>query len=428
MAEEEQKAADEAKRKPEIEQRRKRLRTDLLSPSEAWMECCRRMANVLPDIPALILVTIFGGCGAWLARACTIQVTGESKLLVYIYTNHSGLLPWMGVTGAVAAVFLLAKTDTSKLIHCSLIALFSGMAGPYLVIQALSTVVHLDPKTSPDTAAAVDSANQAETNAQQLKQASSDTANPSSLFQKIDETTDSTTRYLSLLKNITKADPDQREKLLSQTQESLTNALDNLGSAAPQSPRKVFSALSEVAAAAQDAGADRIAYQAQQIIDKAKTSPEKAVQQAAIDSAPHNASQLYFITPPELTDNSLFYFRNEIQQQFPGWIIQPAVHPVRTIDDGIEVVYYNSADKANAALLGQRAKDYFQAKNVLIRQGSVETTGVQPSQFDLHIGPDIAKTSLLPHSSPSPNPSQASPAPSSRPETTPIKPKRKRLR
>ena len=98
-----------------------RLRKDLLSPAEAREEYRRRLTNVLPDLPALVLVVIMGGVGAALARF------------------------WHLDMGATVPVFLLAKTDTSKLIHCSLIAILSGMAGPYLVTKALSSVLSVNP-------------------------------------------------------------------------------------------------------------------------------------------------------------------------------------------------------------------------------------------------------------------------------------------
>ena len=118
--------------------RRAKIRTDLLSPADAWKECQKRLANVVPDLPALCLVLFFGALGGLLGRVWPLRlplVDGQPP--ADISTYPLGLVLSLGAAGAVAAVFLLAKTDTSKLIHCSLVALFSGMAGPVLVIKAL---------------------------------------------------------------------------------------------------------------------------------------------------------------------------------------------------------------------------------------------------------------------------------------------------
>jgi hypothetical protein len=115
-----------------------RLRKDLLSPAEAREKYRRRLTNVLPDLPALVLVVIMGGVGAALARFWHLDI-GEKEFTSAVSALSIWLVIPLGSLGATVTVFLLAKTDTSKLIHCSLIAILSGMAGPYLVTKALSS-------------------------------------------------------------------------------------------------------------------------------------------------------------------------------------------------------------------------------------------------------------------------------------------------
>ena len=124
---------------------RSRLRQDLLTPEDAKEERNRRLMNVVPDLPALIVVVIMGGIGAALACWWHLNI-GEKEFVSQVSKLPLLLRVPLGSIGATAAVFLLAKTDTSKLIHCSLIAVLSGMAGPYLVTKALGTVVSVNPE------------------------------------------------------------------------------------------------------------------------------------------------------------------------------------------------------------------------------------------------------------------------------------------
>src|SRR5712691_7478503 len=86
-----------------------------------------------PKLQALIVVSVLGACGAWIGMRWQIKI-GSGPLLDAINDKDVLLQIALGIAGACAAVFLLAKTDTNDLIHCAMIALFSGIAGPYLVV------------------------------------------------------------------------------------------------------------------------------------------------------------------------------------------------------------------------------------------------------------------------------------------------------
>src|SRR6266446_947899 len=102
------------------------------------------LKNIPPDLRALIVVFICGALGAWLSCWWNLSI-GEKEFASGVAGLPVLLRIFLGSFGAVAAVFILAKTDTNKLIHCGVIAALSGMAGPYLIIKALSTVVSVEP-------------------------------------------------------------------------------------------------------------------------------------------------------------------------------------------------------------------------------------------------------------------------------------------
>src|SRR5438309_709985 len=108
------------------------------------MSLLQRLKSSKPDFRALGVVLLSGAVGALLSCWWNLSI-GDKE-----FASSVALLPWLlrillGSFGAAAAVFVLAKTDTTKLIHCGIIAALSGMAGPYLVIKALSTVVSVNP-------------------------------------------------------------------------------------------------------------------------------------------------------------------------------------------------------------------------------------------------------------------------------------------
>src|SRR5260370_12143760 len=136
---------EEQKPAPAEQPKKSRLRKDLLTTTEAKEEFHRRLTNVILDLVALIVVVIMDGMGAAVASWWHLSI-GEAEFAPAAASLPVLLQIFLGSLGATAAVFLLAKTDTSKLIHCGLIAVLSGMAGPYLVTKALSTVISVKPE------------------------------------------------------------------------------------------------------------------------------------------------------------------------------------------------------------------------------------------------------------------------------------------
>lgn len=129
-----------------------------------------------------------------------------------------------------------------------------------------------------------------------------------------------------------------------------------------------------------------IAQGAQKIID---TNP--AVRSAAETAA--KSGKVYFITPEDLTDTTLHELHDRIKSRFPLADLQPAVHPPRRMDPGLEVVYYRNVP-VRPADRGGFINIYKIAPNsASIRKGSSDQP-TEPFQFDIHIGPDVASKLL----------------------------------
>ncbi len=359
------------------------LRKDLLSPAEAKEEYRRRLTNVLPDLPALVLVVIMGGLGAALGRLWHLDI-GETEFTSAVSTLSIWLVICLGSLGATVTVFLLAKTDTSKLIHCSLIAILSGMAGPYLVTKALSTVLSVNPNLVKVNAAITVVKSTTDT-LERAIQTSTAEANPQKIIDVFDQTAQATTSYLSVVKG---ASGKEKQQALATSKQQLQDTLKALDAAATISPRQSLPLLAKVATEAKDAGVPEIAQGAQKIID---TNP--AVRSAAETAA--KSGKVYFITPEELTDTALHELHDRIKARFPLADLQPAVHPTRRMDAGLEVVYYRDAplDKQIAEDLSKLVTEYLKVYKIApntpsVRKGSPDQP-TAPFQFDIHIGPDV---------------------------------------
>src|SRR5436305_12871562 len=96
--------------------------------------------NLQPGSRILIIVILFGSFGALLSCWWNLSI-GEAQFASGVAGLNWALRMFLGSFGAAATVFVVAKTDQTKTIHCGIIAALAGMAGPYLVIKALSTVV-----------------------------------------------------------------------------------------------------------------------------------------------------------------------------------------------------------------------------------------------------------------------------------------------
>jgi hypothetical protein len=353
-----------------------------------------RAGASVADLPALIVVIMLGALGAALGKWGNLAPLGPEPVLPLLrdlYAGGFGLRITLGVVGAVAAVFLLARTDTSKLIPCALIALFSGMAGPYLVVKALTTVVSMDTtaiENSKALNAVKDAANSTVKSADLAAQlATEDKPNPSALTQATSETTEAmaklATKSFFLIKTLPKSDAEKKD-VIAKTDQPLKDALTAVSKVATVSPDKVLPVVRQVAEDAKSAGADDIATQAQHIIDNNSPAPT---------SLAGSTSKLYFVTPDKLTDVSLLDLQNVIRKKFPSWEPQPAVHPLKPMEAGMEVVYYKSGDDVRADQLFGSVKEYLSGKGISARGNTRKATsakGREPSQFDLHLGPDIA--------------------------------------
>lgn len=285
----------------------------------------------------------------------------------------------VGAIGAFLSVFYVAKTDLRKFWNVICVALLCGISGP----SVLESIVK--PTSAGDSAAV---AQEAANSAGKLQDTSAGT--DPAMFQKaVDDTTKKAATSLQLFKVAAATNPDEKKEQLAKTEEALRETLQNLDAAKEQSPRKILPAVAQIAMLAKESGADSVASQAQQIITNAQNSDKSAVKEAA--NAPdvsHDATKLYFITPEPLTDSRLQQIQSQIAQNFPMVSIQPTVHPKRTMETGLEVVYYNNADASLAQQLLDLVKRYAGVKEGTTRKGTT-SDGSQPSQVDVHLGPDI---------------------------------------
>ena len=338
----------------------------------------RRLSNVLPDLPAFTVVVIMGFVGAGLAHLAHLSIGGADTAPL-ISKLSTGLLIAFGGVGSAVTVFLIAKTDTSKIIHCALIALLSGMAGPYLVIKALGSVLSVSPDmVKLDTVQLVSSTNQLSV---ALESPTSE-ANPQKIIDILDQTGQSAATYLNAAKSAPLAD---KNKALDAAKPQLRETLNTLKKAAPFAPQKSLALITKLASDAEDANASDIAQEAQAIINN-----DSVLQNAA------RSGRVYFITPSELPDVGLQELTGRIKKRFPLAAIQPVVHPTGHMDPGLEIVYYGDSpqDREIANDLSKLVVDYLKGVRinglkVSIRRG-VPDRGVVPFQFDIHLGPDMA--------------------------------------
>jgi hypothetical protein len=359
---------------------------NLLPPSEAKDEMLKRLTNVVPDLPAFGVVVLMGFIGASLAHFAHLSIGGEdtapliSKLSVWLLIAFGGV-------GSAVSVFLIAKTDTSKLIHCALIALLSGMAGPYLVIKALGSVLSVSPDlVKLDTVKIDAAAVKVTSNTTELAvalQAPPSETNPQKIIDIIDQTAQSAATYLNATKE---ARSVNKGKAVAAAKPQLRETLATLKKAAPLAPQKSLALITKLASEAEEANAKDIAQEARDIIAK-----DSVLQNAA------RSGQVYFIAPAEVSDSALKELVEQIEKRFPLAEIQPVVHPTRAMDPGLEIVYYgdSSQNRGIAEELSKVVDGYLKNINatkheLTVRKG-VPDKGVVAFQFDIHLGPDIAK-------------------------------------
>src|SRR5438876_4317751 len=106
------------------------------------MNLPEKWKNLQPNTRALIVVLPLGAIGAVLSCWWNLSI-GEKDFASGVANLNWFLSIFLGMFGAAETVFVVARTDKTKLIRCGIIAALAGMAGPYLVIKALSTVVRV---------------------------------------------------------------------------------------------------------------------------------------------------------------------------------------------------------------------------------------------------------------------------------------------
>jgi hypothetical protein len=284
------------------------------------------------------------------------------------------------------------------------------MAGPVLVIKALTAVADIKPGSVGAGTDPIANSNAASATSESLPTAfaSISTGNVGAATQQLTKVADSAKSALAAIEALKTSDPQAANAVLAPVQAALSKTLHNLGQVLPQSKQAVEAVLT-IKDAAEKAGATALATEAQQIIDANAGSP--TVKQALAEAS---APIVYFISPPELADDQLLLPRNQLQQLFPTWNFQGTVHPERKMDPGIEVVYCNltDADDATNRKAADEVVDYLK-KFFGVTTGSSRRapldTDKKTSQFDLHIGPDAADNYLKrlhsTSSSPAPSPS-----------------------
>jgi hypothetical protein len=344
-----------------------------------------------PETRALVIVVTMGAIGAVLACWWNVNI-GEKDFASGIAKLPILLRICLGGFGATVAVFVLAKTDTSKLIHCGILAALFGMAGPYLVIKALSAVVSVSPSlVQVGGAISVVQSTTIELNngIQKLNnpiQGQTTGTNPQKIVDLLDQTAQATASYLNILKS---APQDEKRQALESAKSQLQETFKTLNVAAGIAPKESVALIRKVATQATEAGAPELAQEAQKILE---TNP--AVRAAAENT--QISGKVYFITPSDLTDNILSELSARIREKFQLADIQPAVHPTRSMEPGLEFVYYRDAasDRQIATELSMLVNGYLKERKIVaqrssVRKGSTEQTP-PPFQFDIHIGQDVA--------------------------------------
>jgi hypothetical protein len=358
------------------------------------MQVPERLKNILPDLPALVVVLLSGAFGALLSCWWNLSI-GEKELASGVATLNWALRIFLGSFGAAATVFVVAKTDTTKLIHCGIIAALAGMAGPYLVIKALSTVVNVNPNLV-QIGSAIGIVESTTTKLNNAIQTPTTGTNPQKIVDAFDQTAQATTSYLTALKNAPERD---KQKAVADTKAQLQETLKVLGTAAAIVPKQSVPLIKKLATEAKEAGVPAVATEAEKILET-----NVAVRTAA--ETAENIGKVYFITPEELTDSVLHGIQSRIRTRFPLADIQPAIHPTRSMQPGLEIIYYRDLphDMEIANDLARLVSDFFQENRITtgnprIGKNSAEQAA-PPFQFDIHIGPDVTRSFLAMSSSP----------------------------
>ena len=361
------------------------------------------------ELLAFGVVLAAGAFGGWFIKLVPFKFADD----VSKFSCWQSML--IGAVGAFLTVFYVAKTDLRRFWNVVCVALLCGISGP----KVIENIVN--PKEASASSAA--EAKEAERTSSKLEEKAKG-SDPNAFGKTVEDTTQKVVSSLQLFELANQANPERKPKELATTEESLKKVLEDLDKATDHSPRKVLPAVAKIATLAKKSGAEGIANQAEEIITKAQNSDNNSVKEAA--NAPEvsqDSAKLYFITPDILTDSGLSQIKNQVSALFPTFSIQPTVHPKRSMESGIEVVYYNDADASTAQKLLDYVKSYCGSAGGTTRLGRT-SDGSRPSQIDIHLGPDVAGdwpgNSAASDSQPqtttisSPSPAQATASPAER--------------
>src|SRR6266852_3657599 len=163
------------------------------------MKLLEKWRNLQPNSRAFIIVVSFGAFGALLSCWWNLSI-GDKEFASGVSTLDWVLRIFLGSFGAAATVFVVAKTDTTKVIHCGIIAALAGMAGPYLVIKALSTVVSVNSNLV-QIGSAISIVKSTTTKLDNTIQSPTAGTNPQKIVDAFDQTAQAATGYLTALKN-----------------------------------------------------------------------------------------------------------------------------------------------------------------------------------------------------------------------------------
>src|SRR5437016_1845567 len=238
------------------------------------MSLRERWNNLQPSSRILIIVVLFGAFGALLSCWWNLSI-GETPFASGVAALNWGLRILLGSFGAAATVFVVAKTDKTKTIHCGIIAALAGMAGPYLVIKALSTVVNVNPNLV-QISSGISIVQSSTIKLKDTIQLPTTGTNPQKLVDAFEQTAQATVSYLTALKN---APENEKLRALVETKTQLQNTLTVLGTASSIVPKQAVPLITKLATEANVAGAPEVAEQAQKILDTnvaVKTAAETA--------------------------------------------------------------------------------------------------------------------------------------------------------
>jgi hypothetical protein len=385
----------------------KKTESELPSAHQAWELLQSKWSAFLPELPVVLVVLIAGALGGWIAWYCNIQVGGSQLPEEWGWIHRAAGSVFLGMVGSGAAVFLLAKTDTTKVWHCFFFALICGLAGRSFVVKGVEAIagVSLEEKAAGEVAKEKLKLNQT---IQGGIAASKDAAREAVSAQDPKKTVEALNTIGSAATEAQQAaeklPEKEKENALKEVREAVVQSIKPTVSSAPE---KAFDTAAKIAVEGQRVGDNKIGDQIVATFSQFAndTNASNAVKSAArkyqdvLQKQLNISPRLYLITPDSLVDDALTPIRKLLQNNgFSN--IEPPVHPKAAIDPGVEVVYYLPEDLPNANTIGDLLSRWFNRK-VSVNKAPAESNP-RPKQFDIHIGPDVAAELMKTSATPSP--------------------------